>query len=250
MRAILLPALSLVSLVALRGPATAQEDAKATVEKAIKAHGGEEKLNKYPASQIKAKGNMNTMGADIEFTVEAASQLPDKMHNEIKLEVMGQALTVIQVYDGKQGWVSVMGQVTELEGDQLDEMKEQMFSDYLDNLVPLLKDKSLKLEVIGDEKVDGKPAAGVKVSAKGHKDTKMYFDKETGLLVKSERRALDDAMQEVNAETFYRDYKDVSGVKQPMKVLVKHDGKKYMDVEVTEVKLLEKLDDSLFKKPE
>ena len=57
------------------------------------------------------------------------------------------------------------------------------------------------------------------------------------------------AGQEVDNESFYRGYKDVQGVKQPMKLEVKQDGKKFIDAEVTEVKLGEKAEDGTFKQP-
>jgi hypothetical protein len=236
-------------LLFLARPVAAQGDVKAIVDKAIKAHGGEEKLTKLKATRLKAKGTMSAMGADIAFTLQAANMLPDKVQSELKLEVMGQTIPIIQVYDGKKGWVSAMGEVKELEGDELKEMKDQAFGDYLDSIVPLKTDKKLKIEKIADEMVEGKAAVGLKISSEGHKEVKMFFDKESGLLVKAQKRTKDPAMQEVNADVFYLAYKDVEGVKVAMKQLVKHDGKKFVEVEVTEVKLLEKLDDSVFAKP-
>ena len=50
-------------------------------------------------------------------------------------------------------------------------------------LVPL-KGKDFKLEAAGEEKVDGKPAAGIKVTGPDQKDFTLYFDKESGLPVK------------------------------------------------------------------
>lgn len=249
MRNLVRPVVAAAVLALFVGSVRADDNLKAVVEKAIKAHGGEEKLSKFQASKIKAKGSMSAMGVDIDFNAEAASQLPDKIRVDLKLEIMGQAINVIQVYDGKKGWVSAQGQLMELEGDQLDELKDQAFGGYVESLVPLIKDKSIKLEPVGEEKVDGKPTVGIKVSAKGHRDIKLFFDKESGMLVKSQSRAKDPAMQEVDAETFYKDYKDVDGVKQPMKLLVKHDGKKYLEAQVTEAKLFEKLDDTTFAKP-
>jgi hypothetical protein len=54
-------------------------------------------------------------------------------------------------------------------------------------------------------------------------------------------------MKEVAQEQFPRDYKDQAGTKYPSKSLVNQDGKKFMEIEVTEYKGLEKLDDSVFK---
>jgi hypothetical protein len=240
--------LVLVAIGLVAGRATA-DDAKTIVEKAIKAHGGEEKLTKFKATKLKAKGTMSLMGADIEFSVEATTQLPDQFREEVKLEVMGQSFSIVQVYDGKKGWASNPMGTMELDGAQLDELKEQAYGNYVESLVPLLKDKQFELKLIGEEKIDEKPAVGVKVTAKGHKEIKIFFDKETSLMVKTESKTLDPAMQEVNSETIYSNYKDVNGLKQAMKILVKHEGKKFMEGEVTEIKVLEKVDASTFAKP-
>src|SRR5262245_2363647 len=240
--------IAFVALGLATGPAAA-EDAKSVVEKAIKAHGGEEKLTKFKATKVKAKGTLQLMGVEIEFSASASTMFPDKYREELQMDVMGNKLTVIQVYDGKKGWVSAQGMTMEVMGGQLDQLKDQAYSTYIETLVPLIKDKQFELTLLDETKVDGKAALGIKVVSKGHKDIKMYFSKESGLLVKTEQRTLDPAMQEVEAEVTYRDYKDVDGTKQAMKQSIKFDGKKFLEAEVTEMKLLEKLDNSTFEKP-
>ena len=55
---------------------------------------------------------------------------------------------------------------------------------------------------------------------------------------------------EVNEERIITEYgKSTDGIPTPKKVLIKHDGKKFLEAEVSELKLLEKLDDSEFTKP-
>jgi hypothetical protein len=100
-------------------------------------------------------------------------------------------------------------------------------------------------------KVDGKPAVGVKVSHKGHEDIKLYFDKDTNLLVKVELRvkAQEQGYKEVTQETFLKDWKDADGIKVVTKVVDKRDGKLYIEEEVSDVKYLEKVEAKLFAKP-
>lgn len=239
---------ALVGLV-LVGSLQAEDDPKAVVEKAIKAQGGEANLTKYKAAHLKGKGTISIMGMDIDFTIEMYSEMPDKVRTDLKLDIMGNQVPVSQIYNGKKGWSIQMGQVMELEGDQLEELKEQAYGNYLENLVPLLKDKNLKLEAVPETKVNGKPAVGVKVTSKGHKDTTMYFDKDSGLLVMTKKKTLDPSMTEVVAESYPSDYKSFNGVKQPTKILVKNDGKKFLEGELNDVKLSEKLDDKIFSKP-
>ena len=112
-----------------------------------------------------------------------------------------------------------------------------------------LKGKAFRLAPLGEVNIDKRPARGVWVSSKGHRDVNLYFDKETGLLVKTETRVKDDNDQEVTEETFLGDYKEVQGTKQATKLTVKRDGELYLESEVTDYRLAEKLDDRVFAKP-
>ena len=95
-----------------------------------------------------------------------------------------------------------------------------------------------------------RPAVGIRVAAPGHKDVSLYFDKQTGLLVKITRQALDaQTGQEVSEERIIQEYQDVNGLKTAKKVLINRDGKKFLEAEVTDVQFLEKVDDSTFAKP-
>ena len=66
----------------------------------------------------------------------------------------------------------------------------------------------------------------------------------------SERQAKDFmGGEEYKQETRFGNYKDVDGVKRPHKIDVLRNGEKYVELEVTEYKILDKLDDSTFEKP-
>ena len=89
----------------------------------------------------------------------------------------------------------------------------------------------------------------VLVTAKDLNDTKLSFDKKTGLLTKVERKGLAPSMgepTEVTEETVMSDFKKVDGVMQPTKMVVTHDGKKFMTMTVTDTKLMEKADAKAF----
>src|SRR5262249_52815459 len=58
--------------------------------------------------------------------------------------------------------------------------------------------------------VEGRKARGIKVSSKDQPDVLLYFDNETGLLVKTEYRALDDRIgQEVTTAVVLADYREL-----------------------------------------
>jgi hypothetical protein len=241
-----------VSLV-LGGAGSARADdkeLKALIEKAVKAAGGEEKLTKFKAATWKSKGTYHGMGVAIPYTAEWAVQRPGQFRAEITSDVDGNKFTFAIVFNRDKGWRKFGNDTQEMDKDMLAEQKQELHAQRVTTLVPLLKDKEITLSALGDSKIDNRPAVGVKVSQKGYRDVHLFFDKENYRLLKSEGRVKDDMSgQEVNQEALYSEYKDVDGVMHPMKVVIKRDGKLYVEDETTEYKPLEKLDDSVFGKP-
>ncbi len=242
-------AFGFVIAVAVPGRADDAADARALVEKAVKAHGGQEKLDKLPGITVKFKGTFHGMGDGIPMSGEVTTQGPDRQRVDIEVEAGGQKIPILIVVGGDKGWSKIGKDTTELGKDELAEAKEQSYVAWVATLAPL-KGKQFKLATVGEIMIEKRPALGVKVSSKGHRDVDLYFDKETGLLVKSESRVKEEGSdQEVTEESFPSEYKEVQGTKQAMKFTVKRNGKLYMEGESTDVQLAEKLDDSTFAKP-
>ena len=225
-------------------------DAKAIVDKALRAHGGADTVAKFSATTTKFKGTVHSMGQALPFTGEIATQGADRVKVDVEAEAAGMKFRFVSVLSGDKGWIKAPGADTkEMDKDELAEAKEQAHAGWVASLVPLTG-KGLTLAKIGEVEIDKRPALGVKVSGKGRRDVDLYFDKETGLLVKAESRVKDEGSgQEVTQESFYADYKDVQGVKYAMKITVKRDGKPYVEGEVTDVEFAEKLDAGVFAKP-
>jgi hypothetical protein len=236
----------------MTGPVRAADDAavRAVVDKAIKAHGGADNLAKVKALVLKGKGKAHAMGNEFDYTSTFSIQNPDKLRMEMSFEIMGMAFTFIQVFDGAKGWVKLMDKTTEMSKEAITEAKEQMHSRQVTSLLPL-KDKENKLGTLGEAKVEGKEAVGVLVSRKGFRDVSLWFDKKSGLLVKSETRAKDvqNGNEEYAAETYYSDYKEKDGVQHAMKITLKRDGKPFVEGETTEIEVKDKLDADTFAKP-
>ena len=238
--------LTMVSLLAWSVAAQAQESPKEILERAYQAQGGFEKLSKLKATQAKGKGIMYVPEA-VSFTSEGSSQLPDKFKNSQQFEINGTKMTQVQTIVGDKASFVVNGEVMTLDDNTRKEMKEQVYLEYISTLVPL-REPSIMLTALGESKVDNRPVVGLKVSSKGHREMNLYFDKETALLTKASCQAFDPVhSKEVNQELFFKEYKDLDGTKYPSKTVVTQDGKKVMQLEVTEYKVSEKLDSSVFK---
>jgi hypothetical protein len=235
--------------VAMSGLARAADDPKAVLEKGIKALGGEEKLAKFNAYSMKSKGKFYVQGSPNDFTSEVTVEGLDHSRSKIEGEFNGEKFEVTSVLAGDKGW-STFPQNGEMDADRLAHEKRNLYLQILPGTLSRLKDNAYKFEAAKEEQVDGKPAVGVKITGPGQKDFILYFDKESGLPVKLVGSAFTFMGEEVNQEVTYGGYKDFEGIKRATKVETKHNGEKASEVEVTEFKVLDRVDPKTFSKPD
>lgn len=206
---------------------------------------------KLRTMRIKAEGTTDSVPGqpNLPLTVEDTWQMPNQYKAQSSVQVMGRTFKQTQVIDGDKGWIQTDGQVQDMSKDALAEMKEQKFAEDLDRL-GFLSGKGIEISVLDEINVEGKPAVGVLVKAKGHRDTQLYFDKASGLLVKRGQGVLDPSSgKEVRQEVIFSDYQEKDGLKHYRKIAAFRDGKKLFDGRVTAVEFFEKLDTKVFAKP-
>jgi len=239
-----------VLFAAAPGVRAADEDPKAIIARAVKAHGGEEFLTKHMAARTQNKGKINVPGVgETDFTQEVAYMLPNKFRENIDLNVGGQNIKVSTLMNGDAISIEAAGKAVDVTDSIKKAMKDATEMMTMARLVPLLKDKTYELSVFGEAKVEEKPAIGIRVTSKSKKEITFYFDKKTNLLAKLEHRTVDAGTgAEISEERIVLEYKVKDGIPMPKKVLVKHDGKTFIEAEVVEFTYLEKIDDSEFKK--
>jgi hypothetical protein len=229
----------------------AEDKPQAIVERAIQAQGGEAKLAKLQVMRIKVEGITDLIPGktDLPLTIEDTWQMPARYKTTSTFELMGNKVTQTQTIDGDKGWVQINGQTQDLPKAAITEMKEQKWAEDLDRLA-FFKDKAIELAALDETKVDGKPAIGVLVRSKGHRDVKLFFDKASGLLVKREQKVLEpSSSKEVSQEVVFSDYHEKEGVKHYKRIALYRDGKKLLDGKVMEIEFFDKLDDKVFAKP-
>ena len=197
--------------VALAGlvPAAARaaDEPKDLLEKAIKAHGGEEFLTKNKGTYLKSKGKLDLPGVgETDFTQDTAVMLPDKLRDTLELKVAGQTITIFTLVNGDKVTLEVNGKDTDAGDKVKDAMQGVAHLAEVGRLVPL-RDKKYELSIIGEDKVEGKKVVGVRVTAKDKTDVSLYFDKETGLIAKLEHRTSDPATgKEITEERIVVEY--------------------------------------------
>lgn len=229
----------------------AQDAPNALLDKALQAAGGEAKLAKLQAIMLKGKGTFHEAGGqNIPFAGTWYYQGADKYRQYTEMEVMKKKTMELRVVNGDRGWTKdgpLEAQI--MDKDELGEEKENIYFNWVTTLAPL-KSKEFKLTAADEIKVDGKAAVGLLVARKGHRDIKLYFDKETSFLVKTERKVKDlGTRKEVLEEMVFSNVKEVDGIKMALKYSLKWDGQPHADAEMTEAKAADKFDEKLFAKP-
>ena len=231
-------------------PARADEkEAKATIDKAIKAMGGEEKLSGVKAFSAKGKGTVNLDGADIDFTFELTAQGIDKYRSAYEGEVGGDKFDGATVLDGDKGWKKQEQEVKKLGVEELAIEKRNAYLDIVPILILPLKGKGFKLDSASDEKIVDKAVAVVRATGPEGKDFTLYFDKESGLLVKMSGVVADDQGQEDVQDTTFEDYKEFGGIKVATRSRIKRGGKRFIEVEGIEFKALGEVEAGTFAEP-
>jgi negative regulator of sigma E activity len=226
-----------------------EKEAKATIDKAIKAIGGEEKINGIKALSVKGKGQITLDGSDYDFTFEMTSKGIDKYRSSYEVEVDGKKFDGVTVLEGDKGWKKEEGAVKKLDGEALTVEKRNAYLDVVPVLIVPLKGKGFKLDSAGDEKVDDKAVAVVRVTGPEGKDFTLYFDKESGLPVKMNSLMADGQGEEAIHETTFEDYKEFAGIKFATRSRIKRADKRYIEIEGMEFNALADVEPETFVEP-
>jgi hypothetical protein len=109
--------------------------------------------------------------------------------------------------------------------------------------------KGNKIEYIGKDEVDGKPAEKLKLTTKSGEVRTYFLDASTFLLMKWEGiRKNDD--KEIPVESFFRDYREVNGIKFSFEIDTDSPGSaQSQKLAIDKIELDVPLDDSRFAKP-
>jgi hypothetical protein len=244
--------LATVLVFGLNGPGRAADvkDANAILDKAIKALGGEEKLSKVKTATWRGKGTITIMGNDSEIITQTTVQGLDHFRQEFELEFGGNKVKGVTVLAGDKGWRKFGDNAMEMDNDAVANEKRSVYLTVIPLTILPLRGKGFKVESIGEENVGGKPALGIKVIGPDGKDFRFYFDKEKGLPLKIVAKVADFMGNELTQETTYSDFKEMGGIQKAMKIESKRDGEKFLELQLTEFKVQDKVDSKTFAEPQ
>jgi hypothetical protein len=245
-----LATVALTTLLLAGRPAGAEEaaEARAVIDRAIAAAGGEARLGRVKAAEWTCKGTAHA-SSDLAFTDHCFAQWPEQFRHESAIEVMGRKFRRALILDATKGWISEDRGTVDMNDAALSELREKVHLLRLAVTLLPLTEKDVTLQPIDGIKIDDRATVGVMAVCTGWPDLRLYFDGKTALLLKCERTVKDPLSGKVSEETFFSDYREADGVQVARKVSVKRDGKPFLDWTVTEFQVRAKLDRALFACP-
>ncbi len=227
----------LIPVVLLVGGCTRSAlEPEKVIEKAIAAHGGNEKLSKFMLNKIEG----TTTGKDVDLTWEETFHFPGRLRKSLKGKFDGQKKDNLFVQNGERAWSQDNG------GEVVATSPNWEAGGILGQIVSLptlIDQKGKKHTPIRDFNFAGRSVVGIKVE-----NTESYFDKKTWLMA-GIKINLKIHPKEVIVETAYSDYKDIEGVNLPQKLEIKMNGIPFFTHHITKITILDKVDDNLFDKP-
>jgi len=222
------------------------KDVAAVLDKAIKALGGEEALGKVKAASWKSKTKTTFMGNESEGSSLMILQGLDHARQEFEGDFNGNKFKGVTLLSDDKGVRKFGDNRQDLDKEGVIGQKRIVYLTVIPITILPLKGKDFKLEMAAEEKVNDKPAVGIKVTGPEKKDFTIYFDKESGLPVRTIAKIPGFQGEEVTQETTYSNYKEMAGIQKAAKVVTKRNGEKFQEQEVTEFKLLDKVDPKTF----
>ena len=186
-------------------------------------------------------------GKQVELPFLMEMKRPHK--SRVELEFAGK--TAVQVYDGAHGWkLRPFLNRNDVEPYTPEEAKAAAAQSDLDGLLIDCAAKGNKLELEGNEKVEGRDAYRLKVTQRGGDVRRVWLDAESFLELKMDGtpRRMDGRYR--NVAIYLRDYRTVQGLVIPYLIETEVEGyKPTHKMTIESVSVNPKLDASLFAKP-
>ncbi len=182
------------------------------VERNAEAKGGLDALHALKTLRITGKLLVNN------GQLELAYVQTRKRPGEVRTEATLQGMTLIQAYDGQQGWqVSPFQGRKDPEKMSADDAKSLVESAEIDGPLIDWKAKGSQVELLGTEDVDGTLAHKLKVTRKNGDVVYVYLDPEHFLEIRTVSQRTERGAQ-VEVETDLGDYEKINGVFIPFSI--------------------------------
>ncbi len=172
----------------------------------VQALGGRAAIEKLNSRE--ATGTFTIVDTPLKGVVETYGKAPNKLAIFTRVPGLGEFL---EGHDGKISWAQDPANgLRERSGVELAQAKfdAEFFKEIK------MKELYPKMELKGTEKVGGREAYLILATPAGHSPEKLYFDTQTGLLLRSDV-VREGPQGKTPFSVFFEDYREVDGIKFP-----------------------------------
>ncbi|MBK7731581.1 MAG: outer membrane lipoprotein-sorting protein [Bacteroidales bacterium] len=188
---------------------------------------------------IMMKGIVSQMGMELPITIMV------KQPNKVKVIQEFNGMEIITLFDGEKGYmVNPLTGATEpieLPAEQLGSVQE--YNVFKDSFMEAYKAGKMELE--GEEEVEGKPAYKIAITNESGNTSITYLDKESFLPVKTEQTVSQMGM-EMLVEAYVKERKEINGVKFGTRVAQFINGSEMGDITFETIEFDTPIEDSVF----
>ncbi|MFQ5640190.1 MAG: outer membrane lipoprotein carrier protein LolA [bacterium] len=224
------------------------QSADEIIQKHIEAQGGLDKLQAIKSIKMSGKMTMEGPGG---MAMEGQIIRQQKRPHFVRMDIRFQGQAMVQAYDGENAWhiIPFMGDPTPQPMPE-DQAKQLIHDSDLDGPFVDYKAKGHKIEFVGKEDVEGTETYKLKVTLKDGDTFTSFLDSEYYLELKRIVKQKDRRSgNEIEAETFMSDFKEVNGVMMPHAVKIKGSGPGTINFIVDSMEVNVEMDESVFKMP-
>jgi hypothetical protein len=199
--------------------------------------------NLLKVNSQKVTGKMIQGGIEIPFVQYG------KRPGKVRLEATLQGLTLVQTYNGTEGWIinPFAGVTTPqpMTEDQLRSIKYQADSD---GMLWNWKEKGYQVTLEGQEDMEGTSCYKIKLIADSGDTFTFYIDADSYVMLRQNTKMMVMGNESEN-DSYFSNYFLVDGIAMPGKVESKMNGQLVMTIIFDKVELDQELDDTIFDKP-
>jgi outer membrane lipoprotein-sorting protein len=242
-------------LAVTAGAAGGDDDVTQLIDRALKAHGGADRLAQPRAYTVVVEmtSKSRRAPAGVSSTATHSFQPPNQYRLEEDAVRGGRPSKYVEVYNGNRGWTKRDGVLQPMAAKTAAQPPDvELGFGY--KFILCLRDRNTTATALGASKVGTTAAFGIKLTrplGRGSEERRLYFDAETGLLLKSELHARLSIGGELASEQTWADWKMIDGIAVPHRVTnaIRDAGGTVHERVFSDFKFADKLDAKLFDRP-
>jgi hypothetical protein len=222
-------------------------NAGAILERAVRAHGGEETLLRTKRIATRTKGKLFKEGRAVSYTAVRRSEMPNRVRLDLFFETDSPKKHTVIVLNGDQGWKKEGSDgAIRLDEREIVQIRRGIYHERVTRLFGLSNKEEFSLKALEERVMDGKSLVGISVQAKGQQPMELYFDRQNGLLTRAVMGKGEDGRV---YEEQYLAYKDFNGLKFPTRWIGYGGKEKIREVQLIEIQFHSEDDATAFGKP-